>query len=69
MSTTFDGVDLVSVSEIAALLGVSRQYVDRLSRQEGFPEPLGEVAAGRIWKREDVKAWARATGRLPKEEM
>lgn len=46
------------------MLGVSRQYVDRLSRAEDFPSPVGQISAGRIWRREDVEAWARQTGRL-----
>jgi predicted DNA-binding transcriptional regulator AlpA len=56
--------DLVGVNEIGDLLGVSRQRADQLSRLEGFPEPIGTIAAGRIWRRADVEAWARATGRL-----
>ena len=57
-------VDLVSTPEIAAMLGVSRQRVDQLTRGEGFPEPAAELAIGRVWERADVEAWARETGRL-----
>jgi predicted DNA-binding transcriptional regulator AlpA len=57
--------DLVGVTEIGDLLGVSRQRADQLSRTEGFPEPIGAIAAGRIWRRADVEAWAKDTGRLP----
>jgi len=66
MSTTFGTMPhhLVGAAEISAMLGVSRQYVDRLSREPGFPEPEVEVAAGRIWSREAVEAWARKTGRI-----
>jgi predicted DNA-binding transcriptional regulator AlpA len=66
MSTTFGAMPhhLVGAAEISAMLGVSRQYVDRLSREPGFPEPEVEVAAGRIWSREAVEAWAKANGRL-----
>jgi hypothetical protein len=32
---------------------------------EGFREPVAVLSAGRIWRRADVEAWARATGRLP----
>jgi prophage regulatory protein len=56
---------LVSVHEIAAILGVSRQRVDQLSRTEAFPEPVALLAVGRIWLREDIEAWASATGRNP----
>jgi len=54
---------LVGTHEIAALLGVSRQYVDRLTKRDDFPEPEVELASGRVWKRDAVEKWARATGR------
>jgi prophage regulatory protein len=41
-----------------------RQYVDRLTREDPtFPEPVAELAAGRVWKRADVVKWAKAAGR------
>jgi prophage regulatory protein len=56
--------DLVGTAEIAKMLGVVRQYVDRLSREDpAFPKPIAELAAGRVWKRADVVKWAKATGR------
>ena len=69
MTSTISGVPdhLVGVQEIAELLGVTRQRVDQLSRSEGFPEPEGELASGRIWRREVVEEWARETGRLPRK--
>lgn len=64
MSTSLGRVHhLVGLTEIAEMLGVSRQYTDRLVRQVGFPEPEAVITAGRIWKREDVEEWARQTGR------
>jgi predicted DNA-binding transcriptional regulator AlpA len=55
---------LVGTAEIAELLGVVRQYVDRLSRQDpAFPEPIATLASGRVWKRVDVVRWAKSTGR------
>jgi len=57
-------VDLVSTKEIAALLGVSRQRVDQLTRIEGFPAPAAELAIGRVWKRTDIERWARKAGRM-----
>jgi len=56
--------DLMSTIEIAELLGITRQRVDKLSRTDGFPPPAAELAIGRVWRRDDVEAWARATGRL-----
>lgn len=57
-------VDLMGLTEIAEMLGVSRQRIDQLAHTDDFPEPVAELAAGRIWERADVEAWARATGRL-----
>jgi len=57
-------MDLMGVTEIAAMLGVSGQRVSQLSRTRAFPEPVAELAAGRVWLRADVEKWARETGRL-----
>jgi hypothetical protein len=56
-------VDLVGVTEIGEMLGVSRQRADQLAGEPGFPDPIGEIRAGRIWNKEDIEAWARETGR------
>ena len=58
--------ELVGAAEIAALLGVSRQRVDQLSRHEDFPEPVAELASGRIWTRQSIEEWARGSGRETK---
>jgi predicted DNA-binding transcriptional regulator AlpA len=56
--------ELAGMAEIAEMLGVVRQYVDRLTREDPtFPEPVAELAAGRVWKRADIVKWAKATGR------
>ncbi len=45
---------LVGVREIAELLLVSRQRADQLTRTKGFPDPVIELAAGRVWEKEAV---------------
>ena len=60
-------VDLMGLKEIAELLDVSIQRAHQLAATDGFPAPLGETSAGRVWKRVDVEKWARADGRLPKK--
>lgn len=57
-------MDLAGLTEIAAMLGVTRARAHQLADREGFPTPIGEISAGRIWEREDVERWARETGRL-----
>jgi predicted DNA-binding transcriptional regulator AlpA len=60
--------ELVGLAEIAAMLGVSRQRADKILRtDEDFPEPQAILTAGRIWSREAVEEWARATGREIRE--
>ncbi len=52
---------LVGLSEIAAMLGVSRQRAGQLVRDyEDFPSPVAELASGRIWETAAVEAWANA---------
>lgn len=59
----------MGVHEIAELLGVSRQRVDEISRtDERFPGPVDTLRSGRIWRREDVEAWAQAAGRTVSPE-
>ncbi len=56
--------ELAGVTEIAEMLGVVRQYVHRLINEDpDFPKPVAELAAGRVWARGDIVAWAKATGR------
>jgi len=62
--------DLVSVPEVAAMLGVSRQRVHQIIQSYAdFPEPEAELGVGRIWRRDLVADWIarhpRRTGRPP----
>ncbi|MEX1126610.1 MAG: DNA-binding protein [Acidimicrobiia bacterium] len=52
---------LVGITEIAAMLGVSRQRANQVSRAYAdFPEPEAELSAGRVWKRKAIESWMRA---------
>ena len=70
MTTTLRSelVELVGTAEIAEMLGLSRQRVHQLTSKPDFPQPLAVLAAGVIWRREDVEEWGRRTGRLPSGE-
>lgn len=48
---------LAGVAEIAALAGVSRQRADQLASHPKFPAPVQELAQGRIWLEDAVKAF------------
>ena len=52
---------LVGLSEIATMLSISRQRASQLVRDyDDFPEPVAELASGRIWDTAAVEAWANA---------
>ena len=53
-------MNLVGLHEVGAMIGVSRQRADQLARQTGFPKPVAELKAGRIWRRADVQRWVDA---------
>ncbi len=53
-----DDADLMGTSEVAALLGISRQRVLVIARQPGFPKPLAVLKMGNIWRGTDVRTWA-----------
>lgn len=59
--------DLLAISGVAKLLGVSKQRADQLSRERGFPDPAADIDTGgrvfRAWSRDEVEAWALARGR------
>ena len=55
---------LMGLTEIAELLGVSRQRAHQLAATYGFPKPMARLAVGPIWKRADIEQWARETGRI-----
>jgi predicted DNA-binding transcriptional regulator AlpA len=48
---------LMGTAEIAVALGVGRQRAYTISRQRGFPEPLGTIEAGAVWDAEVVEEW------------
>lgn len=53
--------DLVGLSEIAELAGVSRQAAyNWTTRYPTFPKPLAVLHCGTIWSRKRVRAWLEA---------
>ncbi len=58
--------DLLNASEVAEVLGLShRQAVATYrGRYDDFPQPVMSKGTCVLWRRQDVEAWARETGRL-----
>lgn len=75
-SVAFLGVapeKLAGMDEIAELLAVAKVTAKRYAARDDFPEPLGRLAGGRVWRKTDVEAWAKRmlplqTGRPRKSE-
>lgn len=59
--------ELAGITEIAELLGTSRQRASELARSVRFPTPLAELAAGPVWTKSAitrfVDEWERKPGR------
>jgi len=63
--------ELAGITEIAAMLDTTPRTVRNWVRRPEFPAPIETLATGRIWRRVDVQAWAKAhrprPGRPPKQ--
>lgn len=61
---------IVGVTEVAEMLGVSKQRISMLSQREDFPRPLEQLASGPVWRARDLSTfsagWRRKPGRPPK---
>lgn len=59
--------ELVGITEIAGILGTSRQRASELARSPRFPAPLADLAAGPVWLKPNiarfVQEWDRRPGR------
>ncbi|WP_239393631.1 serine/threonine-protein kinase [Frankia sp. CiP3] len=45
------------VTEVAEILGVSRQRISKLRDRADFPDPIAEIAQGPIWNLDEIDAW------------
>ena len=64
--------ELIGVGEAAEILGVSKQRVTAMAKGSGFPRPVVELAAGPVFLRSAVEAFAalpRHAGRPAKTEV
>lgn len=59
--------ELVGLSEIGEMLGVSKQRVGQLREREDFPKPVAELRSGPVWSRpmlgHFLEGWQRRGGR------
>lgn len=59
------GSDLIGYTEIAQMLGVSKQRAGQLAELTDFPAPLASPAMGPIYTRGAVEVWASSWTRKP----
>lgn len=55
---TTEALNIVGLSEAAAILGVSKQRVDQLRKKDAMPEPLAVLRATPVWERSAVEQYA-----------
>lgn len=57
--------ELMSATEIAEELGVSRQRVHQLRTQDSFPPPVADLSGGAVWNAQAIRRFARQWERKP----
>jgi hypothetical protein len=60
---------IAGVAEAAAIMGWDKRRVMTYVRRGSFPEPFVHLASGRVWRRDDIEAFAsekRASKRAPR---
>jgi hypothetical protein len=57
--------ELVGVTEIARQLGISRQRATKLTKMQGFPEPIAALASGSVWTRSSLDRFIEERTRKP----
>jgi predicted DNA-binding transcriptional regulator AlpA len=60
---------LVGVTQVAELLGVSKQRASQIVRQKGFPDPAAMLGKRSAWRRADVLRWGRRHGYRPEAKQ
>lgn len=58
---------LVGATEIADALALTRQRVQQLAHEPGFPRPVAVLRMGSVWRARDVETWAEDAGRELRE--
>lgn len=51
--------EVVGLTEIAKIFGVTKRTAVRYRELPDFPQPIARLSAGHIWRRADVETWGR----------
>jgi predicted DNA-binding transcriptional regulator AlpA len=52
--------DVLRMTDVAEILGVSVQRVQQLNKAGRLPEPAKRDQVGPLWRKKDIERWARA---------
>lgn len=52
--------EVAGFAEVAQIFGVTKRTARKYVGHATFPEPLGRLASGPVWRRADVEAWGAA---------
>jgi len=56
-------IEFLDVNRVAALVGRSRQAIDRWVREGTFPPPLKLSAKAIVWRSDQVDGWLSTNGK------
>jgi hypothetical protein len=56
-----DLLELSGLAEIAEICETTKPTALRYTKRADFPDPIGRIAAGPIWRRADIERWAAST--------
>jgi hypothetical protein len=56
--------ELVDLTTLADMLDLTRREANELACEENFPGPVEVVQGSQIWYGDEVRNWARESGRL-----
>lgn len=56
-------MNVLSVTQIAARLGLSRERIYQLINKGRFPESVGEIGRTAVYREVEVARWAKRSGR------
>lgn len=62
MSTDINELGLMTATDLAQMLGVSRAWAHELSLRDGFPSPVYRTRSITLWHATSVKNWAKLSG-------
>jgi len=57
-----DPAELVGSAEVAEMLGRHVRAITSYASRGRLPEPVAHLRQGRIWTRDQIRAWAAARG-------